>query len=325
MLVTTSVKFDTRLSNSSQASVALDGSLLLLLPLCEPPGSRYVCRDFENTPFAETRAQADSNGLIARNNADWNSGGVFVSLHQTQVFFKKARVCQGAISSFAQLLHFSTQRLLSHRSHFLCCWHSKRRVRHGQGTLWLVRSCNMSRNLTSCSVHRQLHRLNAFGLFSVYIWGLLCTSIPVISGVFVARYLLKTEDCATQTKQSEKINEGKISKKKTGNRQPRVCTRVFKRISTAKKNYVNYHSAGWAVSILLDAEELGQDRLQKHLNRSHAHIATKQNFTASCGAHLFDRFATPKSLQTGSHSHYMTNARRQHCYQPRCTGSISSC
>ena len=62
------------------------------------------------------------------------------------------------------------------------------------------------------------------------------------------------------------------------------------------------------MSILLDAEELGQDRLQKHLNCSHAYVATKQNFTASCSAHLFDRFATPKSLQKGSHSHYMTNA-----------------
>jgi len=51
-----------------------------------------------------------------------------------------------------------------------------------------------------------------------------------------------------------------------------------------KKHYVNHHSAGWAVSILLNAEELGQDRLQKHLNCSHAYIATKQNFTASCGA-----------------------------------------
>ena len=51
-------------------------------------------------------------------------------------------------------------------------------------------------------------------LFSVHIWGLLCTSIPVISGVFVARYLLGAEDCATQTKQSEKINKWREKEEK---------------------------------------------------------------------------------------------------------------
>lgn len=87
-------------------------------------------------------------------------------------------------------------------------------------------------------------------LFSVHIWGLLCTSIPVISGVFVARYLLGAEDCATQTKQSEKINEGKNRKQ--------AITRVHKsiqRISTAKKNIM-------LITILLDGQWVSSSMLR---------------------------------------------------------------